>query len=487
MHAVAGNFIDGEWRPSTGTGSYTVINPATEEPFGTVPLASEADVDRAVRAADAAMRTGKWPAMSLEERCRIVERVAEAIERRAPELARLRSGSMGAPYASSLALSNSVKLIEMYLRSARQVRFARVNSDPYGNTYIVRKPVGVVAGIVPWNVPVRNELKKIIPAVLAGCAVVLKPALESPFTGAALMEIIAEAGMPPGVVNLVSGGPETGEALVRHPLVRKIAFTGSSATGARIAALAAPSFKRLQLELGGKSAAIVLDDADLDTVIPSLRAFGFGNSGQVCASLSRVLAPRDMHRDLAEALAAAASTHVLGDPMDARTTLGPLVTARQRERVLGYIESGIREGATLIYGGGIPACLPRGWYVQPTVFTDVAPRMAIAQEEIFGPVVSVIPYDDVDEAVAIANDSRYGLHGAVFSRDPRRALEIGLRVDTGTLAVNGFDVPLSAPFGGVKDSGVGRENGVEGYDSYLEYHSYNVPPELAAELCRTDD
>ena len=479
MKQYEGVYIDGAWQPSTGTVA-TVINPATEEPFGTVTNATADDVDRAVQSAARALPG--WAATPLEERIAVVERIAALIDERSRELALLRVGSMGSPLKASLTLSNSAGLIRMYLDTIRKVQFTQVRSDEFGTSYITRRPVGVVAGIVPWNVPVRNELRKLIPSILTGCSIVLKPALESPLTGAMLMEIFTDAGLPAGVANMVNGDVEAGEALVQHPTVRKIAFTGSTATGQRIAAVAAPQFKRLQFELGGKSAAIVCADADMGVVIPSLLSFGFGNSGQICASLTRVLVPRSMQDELVAALVTGAQRQVVGDPMDEATTMGPLVTQVQRDRVLEYVQSGIDQGATLATGGKRPAGLDRGWFVEPTVFANVDNSMRIAQEEIFGPVVSVIPYDTEDEAIAIANDSRYGLHGAVFAADAARALELAMRVDTGTSAINSFDLPINAPFGGTKDSGVGRENGVEGYDTYLEYMAYKVPEDLAAKL-----
>ena len=481
VEEYGGVFVDGTWRESRGPVA-EVVDPATEEVFARVGTASIDDVDLAVRAASAALARGEWSHASLADRVRVVRRLGELVAERAPELARVRSRSMGAPYTTSLALSNSVGVIGMYVDTVRQVAFETVRRDAYGDALVVREPVGVVAGIVPWNVPVRNELKKIVPSILAGCSVVLKPSPESPIAGALLIDLCRVAGVPDGVVGLVGGGGDIGEALVVHPDVRKIAFTGSTATGARIASLAAPRFARLQLELGGKSAAVVLPDADLDLVARSLYAFGFGNSGQICAALTRVVVPRALQPALVEALVAAAGRHVVGHPMDQATTMGPLVTRRAQEKALVLIRSALDEGAGLATGGGVPAHLDRGWYVEPTVLFDVEAGATIAQEEVFGPVLAVIPYDSEEEAVRIANDSRYGLHGAVFSADDDHALAVARRIETGTCAINSFDVPLSAPFGGVKESGVGRENGVEGYDSYLEYKTYKLTPDLAARL-----
>jgi acyl-CoA reductase-like NAD-dependent aldehyde dehydrogenase len=379
-----------------------------------------------------------------------------AVVRRIGELIAARAGGWhacaAARWSNAVARAeNSAGLIAMYLDTIKEVELARVRRDAYGDAYVVRKPVGVVAGIVPWNVPVRNELKKTIPSILTGCSVVLKPSPESPIAGALLMDVFRDAGLPPGVVNLVVGGADVGEALVTHPDVRKVAFTGSTATGARIAELAAPAFKRLQLELGGKSAAVVLPDADAADVAKSLYAFGFGNRGQICASLTRVLVPRDRQDEIVEALVGAAGRHVVGDPRDEATTMGPLVSRRQRDRVVALIEGARAEGAVVATGGGVPVGLDVGWYVEPTVLRGVTSGMTIAQEEVFGPVVSVIAYDDEDDAVRIANDSRYGLHGAVFSADPEHALAVAMRIDTGTAAINSFDV-RERPFGGVKGS-----------------------------------
>ena len=474
-----GVLVDGVWRRGGGP-TVDVIDPATEQVFAQVGSGSLGDVDDAVASAGRAQR--EWSAVPLADRVAVVRRIGELIAERAPELARVRSRSMGAPYASSLALSNSAGLIAMYVDTIARVQFEQVRRDAYGDSLVVRRPVGVVAGIVPWNVPVRNELKKTIPSILTGCSVVLKPSPESPVAGALLMEVFRDAGLPDGVCNLVVGGADVGEALVTHPDVQKVAFTGSTATGARIAELAAPRLKRLQLELGGKSAAIVLPDADLDLVGRSLQAFGFGNTGQICASLTRVLAPRDRYDDVVAALVAAARRHVVGDPQDPATTMGPLVSSRQRDKVLGLVRGAVDQGAVIACGGSVPDDLPTGWYVEPTVLRDVTSGMTIAQEEVFGPVVVVIPYDDEDDAVRIANDSRYGLHGAVFGADDAHALDVARRIETGTAAVNSFDIPVSAPFGGVKGSGVGRENGVEGYDSFLDYHSYKLTPALAERL-----
>lgn len=479
MKLFNGTFIDGSWREGKSLAAMTVVDPSTEEAWASISPSTIDDVDSAVRSASKAFTS--WSAVPLEDRIAIVTKFSELVQANLDELVELRCRSMGSPVTSSRTLNNSQGLLDMYVETIRQVQFGQVRSDQHGTAYVARKPIGVVGAIVPWNVPVRNELKKIIPSLLTGNTCVLKPSPESPLIGARLMDLFTEAGLPPGVLNLVTGGPEIGERLVTHEDVRKIAFTGSTATGERIAQLTAGSFKRIQLELGGKSAAIILPDADLSQVAPNLLAFGFGNSGQICASLTRVFVPRQLQEQLGSLLAEGAARHVIGNSLDPTTTLGPLVSQRQQQRVLGFIQAGQAQGARMIVGAD-KAPRSVGWFVEPTVFLDVENSMTIAQQEIFGPVISVLPYDEVEQAITDANDSKYGLHGAVFAADPEEAFEVALRIETGTCAVNSFDVPINSPFGGVKGSGIGRENGLEGFDSYLEYHTYKVPDSLIPRL-----
>jgi betaine-aldehyde dehydrogenase len=464
---------------------FTVVNPYTEEPFGEATVGTAADVEVAVRSAHRAGSEGPWPGMPLEDRIAVARRISEGLTARADELGRIATCSMGGVYSRSRLLGSAADLIDMYVEAVERIRFEYLRIDRFGSTLIRRRPVGVVAGIVPWNAPIRGEVKKVIPAILAGCTIVVKPAPETPFGAAILAEICTEAGAPPGVVNLVPGGPTTGEVLVTHPLVRNVAFTGSSAVGTRIATIAAQDFKRLQLEMGGKSAAIVLEDADLAATIPWLERGIFSGAGQACVATSRVVVARERYDEVVDAMATQARKQVLGDPFDPATTMGPLVAERQRTRVLGYIDKGNSEGAKLVTGGSTPAGQPRGWFVEPTVFANVDNSMTIAQEEIFGPVVSIIPFDDEDEAVRIANDSVYGLGGAVYSADAEHALAVAERVDSGYISVNQFGIASSGPFGGVKRSGVSREHGVEGYDSFLEYVSHPVPKDLADRLSQS--
>ncbi len=481
MKIARGCYVDGAWQPSTGDAMCPVVNPYSEEVFGEATIATAADVDGAVVAAHRAL-LGEWRETSLEDRVRMVRSFREQLLARADELAAVTSSSMGVPYERYRNLARSVELIDAYIEDVQDVKWEYLRMDPSGDALITRRPVGVVAGIVPWNVPVRSEIKKIIPAVLAGCTIVLKPSSRAPFGAVPLVEMCSEAGIPPGVVNLVLGDSSTGDHLLKHPLVRKVAFTGSTAVGSHIWSAVAGNFTRLQLELGGKSAAIVLDDADLTQVAPHLAAGIFAFSGQQCTATSRVLAPRAWYEDVVEALSSAAASEVLGDPFDSLTTMGPLVTASHRKSVLGYIDTGKSEGADIVAGGGRPANQPRGWFVEPTVFANVHSRMRIAREEIFGPVVSVIAYSDEEEAISIANDSEYGLGGAVFSADPGRALDVARRIDSGYVSVNQYGIGPRAPFGGVKHSGISRESGVEGYDSFLEYVSHPLQPDHAREL-----
>ena len=481
MRERPGSFIDGGWVASTGDAMFPVVNPYTEEVFGAASIATAADVDRAVESAHRALQ-GPWRDTSIEDRIELVSVIRKLLHGRADDLAETASRSMGTPYEGYRNLCNSLELIDAYVEDARQVDWEYLRTDLSGDALVVRRPVGVVAGIVPWNVPIRSEIKKLIPALLAGCTIVLKPAPETPFGGEALAEICTEAGIPPGVVNVVLGDGSTGDLLVRHPLVSKVAFTGSSATGSAIWSAVASKFTRLQLELGGKSAAVVLDDVDLEAAAPFLGAGVFNFAGQQCTATSRVLAPRARYDEVVAAMSAAAESHVLGDPFDASTTMGPLVARRQRDRVMGYIDLARSEGARVATGGGRPDDQKHGWFVQPTVLADVANSMRVAREEIFGPVVTVIPYTDEDEAVAIANDSEYGLGGAVYSADPERALALARRVESGYISVNRYGIGPRTPFGGVKRSGIGRESGVEGYDSFLEYVAHPIPHELAETL-----
>ncbi len=470
-------FIDGDWVKSTGSETIEVISPGTEEPIGTVPAATEADVDAAVAAARRAFDSGPWPHTSPGERADLLAGVSATIQARSEEIARTITEQNGSPISWSLMgqVFSATMVLDYYVGLARETPFEEVRAGVMGPALVRREPVGVVGAIVPWNVPLFVAMLKLAPALVAGCTVVLKPAPETPLDANVLAEILDEAGLPPGVVNVVPAGREVGEHLVTHPGVDKIGFTGSTAAGKRIAALCGERLKRVTLELGGKSAAIVLPDADIDEVAAGLLPASLMNNGEACVAQTRILAPRDQYQRLVDQLCERVGAMSVGDPLDPVTEIGPLVSSRQRERVEGYIASGQEEGAKIALGGGRPSGLSKGWYVEPTVFVDVDNRMRIAQEEIFGPVLAVIPYGEVDEAVSIANDSNYGLSGTVWSADVERALDIARQVRTGTYTVNGFMLEFGAPFGGYKESGIGRELGPEGLAGYLEYKSVSLP------------
>ncbi|WP_310168448.1 aldehyde dehydrogenase [Arthrobacter sp. BE255] len=477
-------FIGGDWVAPATRERIEVVSPWSEDVIATVPSGSREDVDRAVAAARRALDVGPWPSMSLAERVAILKRLRELLVERSEELAQLITAEMGCPITQSrnIQVVNPIGILDAYLETAETYPFRTVRRSANGQALITRAPVGVVAAVVPWNVPASLTAQKIVPALLAGCTVVLKPAPETPLDAYFLARLLSEAGLPPGVVNVVPADREVSEYLVSHPGVNKVTFTGSSVAGRRIAEVSAHDLRRVTLELGGKSAAIILDDADMDAAVSALRIGSFRNSGQVCSLKTRLLVPSQLEDEFLDRLGAMIDTMPVGDPRDPATQIGPLVSARQRQRVEGYIASGIAEGARLVRGGGRPSGLDKGWFVEPTVFTGVDPDATIAQEEIFGPVVSVIPYQNEDEAIAIANNSDYGLNGSVFTTDIERGLRVAGRMQTGTVELNGNPAGFRAPMGGVKQSGIGREFGPEGIDAYIELKSIGIPKELADSL-----
>ncbi|MFC5833948.1 aldehyde dehydrogenase family protein [Nonomuraea insulae] len=461
-------FIDGKWVESAGAGTLTVVNPATEEPIATVPRGHAEDVDRAARSAARAFES--WSVSTVEERLAVLTRIADILEARAEEVTRTIVSEVGTPVtvargSQAVAPINDLRIVAAGLRDI-------VWEERFGDTIVRRIPAGVAAAITPWNGPLRMITLKAGAAIAAGCTMVLKATEVAPLTSFLFAEAAAEAGLPEGVFNLVSGsGPDIGEALVTHPLIDIVSLTGSVRAGSRVMELASRSVKRVALELGGKSANIILEDADLEKAVVDGLTDAFRNSGQVCGGLSRMLVPRRRLAEAEEIAAAKAASYVIGDPFDEATTLGPVVSAVQRDRVRRYIQIGVDEGLRLVAGGlEAPAHLDRGYFVRPTVFTgDNNSRPA--REEIFGPVVVLIPFDDTDDAVAIANDSDYGLAGAVWAADPDRARDVARRIRTGRVRINGAPIDMRAPHGGLKLSGIGREMGRYGIEEYLEYQA----------------
>ena len=472
-------FIGGRWLEPSSADVIDVVEAHTEQVIGRVPDAAAADVDRAVSSAREAFEHSEWPRMPVAERVAAVRRVVEAFAARADEMARTISSENGSPLSFSrlgqvgAPLDIMASMVELATATAWEER----RPGRYLDFVVRREPVGVVGAIVAWNVPQVLIATKLTPALLAGCTVVVKAAPEASLDAMLLAEIIDAADLPPGTVSILTGGPEAGRALVDHPGVDKIAFTGSTAAGRDIAARCGGSLKRVSLELGGKSAAVILDDADLETTVKGLRHTSFVNNGQACAAQTRILAPRSHYAEVVEAVAALAGSLTVGSPFEPGVKIGPLVSRRQRDRVRAYIEAGVEDGARLVAGGaGPPPDLPVGWFVRPTIFADVDNDSRIAQEEIFGPVLCVIPFDDDGDAIRLANASRYGLAGSVWTADPERGMEVARSVRTGTFGLNGYAPDTLAPFGGFKESGIGREWGQPGLDGYVEWKALNGWP-----------
>ena len=470
-------FIGGKWVEPATSDVIEVHSPATGELVGKVPLASAADVDAACAAARKAFDEGPWPQMSPDERAEILGRAVKLMEERGDELKFLLSAETGQPptIVDMMQYGAAMSAFQYYAGAADKFTWQEIRDGIYGQTLVVREPIGVVGAVTAWNVPFFLAANKLGPALLAGCTMVLKPAAETPLSVFAMAEMFAEAGLPEGVLSIVPGGAETGRALTSNPNLDKYTFTGSSAVGKEIGKIAADNLKPCTLELGGKSAAIILEDADLDSTLPMLVFSGLMNCGQACVGQTRILAPRSRYDEVVDKLAAAVAAMPVGLPDDPGAAIGPLISEKQRERVESYIKKGIEEGARVVAGGGRPEGLDSGWFVQPTVFADVDNSMTIAQEEIFGPVLAVIPYEDEDDAVRIANDSVYGLAGSVYTSDNDKALKIARKIRTGTYAVNMYAFDPGAPFGGFKNSGIGRENGPEGIEAYCEPKSILLP------------
>jgi aldehyde dehydrogenase (NAD+) len=467
-------YIDGRWDEPADGEEIAVVSPTTEQQIGSFPRAATGDVDKAVAAAGRALCSPEWSAIGADGRAKILMRLADELEANIAERASLTTIQNGMPIAVAAAAEGvaPIAILRYYAVLATELaveeRRPRIGGE--GETIVRREPIGVVAAIVPWNYPQALTMFKLGPALAAGCTVVLKPAPETALDALELAACAERAGLPPGVLNVVTGAGDLGEYLVSHPGVHKVAFTGSTATGRSIGQICGRLVRPVTLELGGKSAAIVLDDADLTSTVEALATVSLLNNGQTCHLSTRILAPRGRHDEVVDALAAMTSDLTVGDPLDPSTQIGPLVSSRQRDRVESYIEIGKQGGARLAAGGG-RAEQDTGWFVQPTVFGGVDNTSRIAREEIFGPVLAVIPYNDVDHAVAIANDSDYGLGGTIWTRDADKGLEIARRIETCSVGVNFYELDLGAPFGGVKGSGLGRELGPEGLAAYYRLKS----------------
>lgn len=458
-------YIDGAWVPSTSSTLIDVLNPATEDVISAVPDGTAEDVDKAVAAAQRAFEM--WSVTPAAERGNWLSRIHDGLAARVEEIAQLVSAEVGMPIQASRVMQAGFPITNFgaFADVARTYNF---DSEEVGNSLIVKDAIGVAAAITPWNYPLHQVALKVAPALAAGCTVVLKPSEMAPLSAYLLAEVIDEIGLPAGVFNLVSGtGAVVGEALATHPLVGVISFTGSTRAGKRVAELAAASVKRVALELGGKSANVILPGVDLEKAVAAGVQNCYLNSGQTCTAYTRMLVPRESLQRVEQIASDTASLFKLGDPTDETTTLGPLVSKVQQERVQGYIRDGIAEGAKLVVGGP-DAPLDRGYFVAPTVFSEVKAGMKIEKEEIFGPVLSIIPYDDEEQAIKIANDTVYGLAGAVWAETDAKALEVARRMQAGQIEVNGGGFNLGAPFGGFKQSGLGREAGVWGLEEFLE-------------------
>jgi betaine-aldehyde dehydrogenase len=495
-------YIDGRWQAPQSRERFEVVSPATGRPIGFVPAASTADIDAAVEAARRAFYETDWAQRPVAERAALCRGLAAAIGERQKDFADLIVEEMGCTSLLADVYQATAPTLHWnyYAEVGEQYPFSEVRvSDlsplagaggggivPFaGKSLVVKEPVGVVAVLCAYNFALACVAQKAAPALVAGCTVVVKVPEPDPLAIFAMADLLSDVGFPPGVINIVAAGAEASEHLVRHPDVDMVSFTGSTAVGRRIGEICGSLVRPCVLELGGKSAAIVLGDADLDAALPVLVGASVGtNAGQSCVCLSRFLVPRERHDELAGQLAEAFAGLKIGDPTEPDTAIQPVISQAHRERVLGYIRKGVEEGATLAAGGGIPADRPDGWFVEPTLLTNVGNDMTVAREEIFGPVVALIPYDDEEDAIRIANDSDYGLSGAVFTADVAHGFEVARRIRTGTFSVNTFAADFNSPFGGYKRSGIGREHGVAGLEGYLLTKTISIDPtqELPREL-----
>jgi aldehyde dehydrogenase (NAD+) len=481
MYTQTQFFIDGKWNEAEGKTLVTTLDPATEEIAGTFIDGTKADIDHAVAAARRAFDFGPWPRMTHAERAEIMMKAAANLRKLNDEMAFTLTAEMGSPISQSLGaqMPVTVDLFEYYAGLASsydwESRRPTYDAGNAGHDIIVRhEPVGVVAAIVPWNGPQIVAAMKLAPALLAGCTTILKPAPEATLNFVQFANAFRDAGLPDGVLNIVPAGREVGEYLVTHDGVDKVTFTGSTAVGRRLGSLCGERIRRFSLELGGKSAAILLPDVDVESAVESLIAPMMFISGQSCNAQTRILAPRSRYEEIIDAMATKINAVPYGDSRDPNTFVGPLASSRQRDRVEGYLELGKKEGANVVIGGGRPKDRDKGWYVEKTIFRDVDNSMRIAQEEIFGPVYVVIPYDGTEDAIAIANDSEYGLAGSIWTKDEAAGVDVARQIRAGSMGVNFYSLDCAAPFGGFKNSGIGRERGPEALASYLETKSILV-------------
>jgi len=462
-------YIDGKWTLPATAEQFSMISPVTEEEQVKVPLGGVADMKEAVDAAHRAFTQGPWPKLTPSERSAYLRRIAEEIRNRLPLFQRLWTAQIGAPaWMAEGFVPSAPAHFDFAAGLAETFPFEDERKTAFGYAKVVREPVGVCAIIIPWNSPLFLLTQKLAPALLAGCTAVVKPSPQTPFDALLIAECVEAAGVPAGVVNIVPADREAGDWLIRQPKIDKVSFTGSTAAGRHIAAVCADRVARVSLELGGKSASILCDDADLSNWIQTAVPFTMPIAGQVCFSQTRVLVPKGRRTEILDAYVDSISRRKVGDPWELDTFMGPVASAAQYQRVLNYIDIAKQEGARAVTGGGPSSAFNRGYFIEPTIFDGVTNDMRIAQEEVFGPVVCVIEYDGDDEAIRIANDSNYGLSGTVFSQDVQRAERIARQVRTGNITVNGLQVDPGVPFGGYKQSGLGRESGPEGLEPYLE-------------------
>jgi aldehyde dehydrogenase (NAD+) len=476
QHVLKNFYIGGEWVTPQSDRKLDLVSPMTEETFLTVPEASEKDVDAAVRAARQAFDHGPWPRMSPQERGKFVTAIGEELKKRLPLLASVWTAQVGAPQGfASYVVTHGPQIFEFYGQLGAKANFTETRDVIGGKAAVIREPVGVAAVITPWNAPLPLMSYGVAAGLVAGCTIIAKPAPETPLEALILAECAQAVGLPPGVFNVVPAGREVGDYLINRPEVDKVGFTGSVAAGKHIAEVCAKRLARCTLELGGKSPAVIMDDADLSNALGAIVPFSMPMTGQICFSLTRVLVSKKRHDEVVDAYSQAVKSIVVGDPWKAETQMGPLSMKRQLDRVMGYLEKGRKEGATLVTGGGRPKDMNRGYYVEPTIFTNVTSDMTIAKEEIFGPVVAVMPYEDEEDAIRIANASTYGLSGAVFTKDPEKGLSLARRIRTGNVTVNGLNLQVTVPFGGYKQSGIGRVGGPEGLEGYQEIKTVYLP------------